>query len=56
MIFALLLARPVRRTVKRLHPVNVQLQIIEALPGQTEKYVPQYYIYKNLAFMQGLRL
>ena len=52
----LLLSKPVRNTIKRAHPINTQLAIIELAPGNTERFIPQYYIYKNMAIMTGMRV
>lgn len=40
-----------RNTYKRIHPVSVQLRLIEMLPGKTERFMPQYYIYRNMSTM-----
>jgi hypothetical protein len=55
MVFlAALVAKPVRNTYKRLHPVSIQVRLLEALPGNTERFMPQYYIYRNMQTMMFL--
>lgn len=48
-------SKPLRKVYKRLHPVSVQLRMIEMLPGNTEKFLPQYYIYNNMSTMLFLK-
>ena len=51
----LLASKPVRKYVKRLHPLNIQIRTLEVLPVN-ERLLPQYYIYNNMARMQFLRV
>lgn len=50
----LLASRPVRQYVKRLHPLNIQIRVLEIAPVN-ERLIPQYHIYKNLQRIQFLR-
>ena len=47
-------SKSVRNYVKRLHPLNIQIRVMEIAPVN-ERLIPQYYIYKNLQRMQFLR-